>query len=476
MDFLTLAGIGTFTSTVDSKDIVLDARGASLYGHEAGPFRGDVDALLVHVHAEDQSLARSAGAQREDCDGGFLVTSQPFRIVDARGEVRHWLQFRSFFVPGQQSAPGVVFRVDERMSREAELALLRPLAERAHRLEFANALAAPLAHDLANMLTVIVPTLACVAEELPATAPSQAFIGDAVAAGDAAARLARQLVGSVRREADVGAVDVREEVETATRLVRRNLPTGVALDVEIAPDLPPVWCARGTLTHIVMNLAVNASDALRGRGGRITVQAAMERGVVKLSVADDGPGIPAAILEKVGVALVSTKGQAGTGLGLYRVRAMAQEAGGTFLLQTSGDGTCVTVELPVASASAVAPTPSGRVGEGRRVLLVDDRPSARPLEALVRSLGFRVDLVIGHRAAALHLDTLGSNDAVVLGQEHFVDGSIRELLVAPRQQRPLVLWIGVDPPPDGVDRVVDPPFTVTELISGLSSRTAPVSP
>ena len=118
----------------------------------------------------------------------------------------------------------------------------------------------------------------------------------------------------------------------------------------------------------LVNLVLNARDAIDVRSGTIRVRAQRLETFVRIEVADDGPDIPRELLPRLGTPLVSTKGEKGTGLGLFMVRSGAEASGGVLTVESEpGKGTVVAFTVPVAAKRAAEPTvPRGAFGRGAR--------------------------------------------------------------------------------------------------------------
>jgi signal transduction histidine kinase len=215
-------------------------------------------------------------------------------------------------------------------------------------------LACGLAHDLNNLLTVISGNSEMLLRRMPSV--------DAQAAGQAreiqkaaqlGAAITRQLLCLCRaRPLTLEPVQVAGAVRKLEILLKRLLGKATALAVTLLPDLPAVYLAPGQLEQILLNLTLNARDAMP-QGGQVTIEAARAAGAseatgVRITVRDTGCGMDAATQARVFEPFFSTKGsEGGTGLGLATVRDLVQAAGGTVALESRPQhGTVVRVWLP----------------------------------------------------------------------------------------------------------------------------------
>ncbi|GGL64618.1 hybrid sensor histidine kinase/response regulator [Wenxinia marina] len=266
----------------------------------------------------------------------------------------------------------------------------------AERLNVLGEIAGGIAHDVANLLGVI--RLSADVGALQASDPEARAEFDAIrAACDRGAELTSRVLTFARsREPALEAADLAEILPNVVALARRTLPSGLTIDL---PDLSgplTVEADGGLLESAVLNLLVNARDAIveSGQGGRVSVSVVADGDEVVIEVADDGPGMAPYVLRRANEPFFTTReATGGTGLGLATVARCAEVAGGRFQLSsTEGAGTVARLTLRAADAPLPqkAAAPSGRDAlAGRRVLVVEDDPAYR------RSL---VDLLTSHGA------------------------------------------------------------------------------
>jgi PAS domain S-box-containing protein len=215
-------------------------------------------------------------------------------------------------------------RHDQEARERAETALLQ-----AQRVESVGRLAGGVAHDFNNLLQAMMATVQSLRLRSPdvATARASAEIEKHVKRG---AALTRQLLLFSRREQPkIEPVDVNELVRESAVLLRRLLPENIGFATEFAPGEPRVDGDRGQLDQVLMNLAVNARDAMPD-GGRLLVRAGLRgEDEVFIEVSDSGVGMPASVREKIFDPFFSTKGVGhGTGLGLAVVHGIVTQHGG----------------------------------------------------------------------------------------------------------------------------------------------------
>jgi len=290
-------------------------------------------------------------------------------------------------------------------------AVLEQQLRQAQKMEAVGQLAAGVAHDFNNLLTVISGYSFMVQSTLPAGDPNWCAVEEINRAGERAALLTRQLLTFSRKEVVAPKVlDLNAVIDTACRMLRRLIGEDVHLATALAPDLDRVRADAGHLEQVLMNLAVNARDAMP-TGGQLTVETAnVDLGAeyagahaevapgryVLLAVADTGVGMTEDVKARIFEPFFTTKGVGkGTGLGLSTVFGVVKQSGGHVAVYSeAGRGTTFKVYLPSAGtgpgAGAPAPAPAVPRGSGT-VLVVEDDEQVRGLtQVALESLGYTV--------------------------------------------------------------------------------------
>jgi signal transduction histidine kinase len=228
--------------------------------------------------------------------------------------------------------------------------------EAARRMESLGELAGGVAHDFNNLLTVIGEN-ARFALEGSADPVARESLEEIQRASERGAELAAQLLVFGRPgPAGIAPTDLNSAIADVERLLSRTLGGGISLEVRLDPALAPVGAARGQIDQILLNLAINARDAMPG-GGRLEIATEAAAGHARLTVTDEGTGMPPEVAERAFEPFFSTKPQGqGTGLGLATVNGIVRRIGGRVSLRTEpGRGTIVIVQVPYARAGAPAP-------------------------------------------------------------------------------------------------------------------------
>jgi signal transduction histidine kinase/CheY-like chemotaxis protein len=282
--------------------------------------------------------------------------------------------------------------------------------QQALRLESVGRLAGGVAHDFNNMLSVILGEASILRAELPPDHPAHEGVREIALAGERSRDLTRQLLAFSRKQSiSPRVVSLNALVEATRPALVRLIGEDVALAFEPGPDLPPVRLDPGQFDQVLVNLVVNARDAMPG-GGRLTLRTRSARlGELRaagledlprgdyalLTVTDEGHGMDEAILAHIFEPFYTTKpGGRGTGLGLATTYGIVQQNGGAILVASvPGQGTTFSIYLPAAvEPIAAGEAPSAPPARGRgTVLLAEDEASVRrTTRRLLESLGYRV--------------------------------------------------------------------------------------
>jgi PAS domain S-box-containing protein len=273
------------------------------------------------------------------------------------------------------------YDLSPRYELEREQRELQQRLALAQKMEAVGQLAGGIAHDFNNMLTAIRNAVDLARTEIGASPHALQDLQMAADVTDRAAALTKQLLSLSRREiGDASPVDMRLLVQETLRLLRPTVPPGILLHESLPDDTIVVDGDRSSFEQVLMNLVLNAKDAMPS-GGRLNISLSGEPEWVTLAVSDTGVGMTADVLAKVFDPFFSTKpaGQ-GTGLGLSVVYGVVTGRGGSVDATSSpGEGTTFTVRLPRSRRELVGPS----LARGARpvahgcVLLVDDDPTVR---------------------------------------------------------------------------------------------------
>ena len=372
--------------------------------------------------------------------------------------------------------------IQERMKAEAAL-------RQSQKMEAIGRLAGGVAHDFNNMLTAILAYAHLLLDKAHAEGENGNELRQIVLAGERAAGLTRQLLAFSRRQVLVPEVlDLGQVVHGTEDMLRRLLGEDVDLRVSIAPDLGLVMADPGQMEQVLMNLSVNARDAMPS-GGRLTIDCANAQlpdptmapapslppgSYVFLAVRDTGSGIDPDIMPHIFEPFYTTKARGeGTGLGLPTVFGIVQQSGGDIVVTSEPQaGTTFRIFLPRCGASEVPKKPPSHESlprvDGKRgtVLLVEDENLVRrTLRAMLEALGYDVLAAVNADDAVREFAQHGESIDLLMTDVVMPGPTGRELAANLRALRPdlPVLFISgyTDaPPPDAPGNgFLQKPFT-----------------
>lgn len=319
-----------------------------------------------------------------------------WRITTPSG-AHKWLQATG--VPHRAEGGAILWNtfivdVTDRRREEARQRRIEAELREARQLEALGRIAAGVAHDFNNVLTVIGGFAQSAIEEAAEGTSLHDDLSELAAAARRSAGLTRQLLSFVRHEpSKVVRFDVNERLGEVERLLGRLVGAAVSLEFEFADSCPAVRMDPVHLDQVVTNLVLNARDALE-KGGRITLGTAVTLGNdgtpgVLITVSDTGHGMDEETLGQAFQPFFSTKdSEAGTGLGLATVQRIVTECHGHVRIDsTPGEGTTVKVWLPEASdtpapeAASPEPAPAPVPSSVGTILVIEDE---RPIRTLLR--------------------------------------------------------------------------------------------
>ena len=368
---------------------------------------GYLQAYLETGHKKIIGIGRDVTARRKD------GTTFPIHLTVSEFEAN-----------GKRRFTGIITDLSER--KAAELALReteRKLAQ-SQKMEAVGQLTGGLAHDFNNLLTIITGNLELLDMQLEDPQPR-----DLVRRADEAARMGARLTGRLltfsRRQAlQPTVVNLNDVTIGMTELLRRSLGETVNVTSELASNLWNIRVDASEIENAILNLAINARDAMP-RGGRILVETgnvALTREdvaltpdtapgeYVKLTVSDEGVGMPLEVVTRAFEPFFTTKGSGrGTGLGLSTIYGFVKQSGGHANIYSEvGKGTAVSLYFPrdmtsVAAATNKAPTPQINTMIGETVLVVEDNDQVRDLTVRrLEVLGYKI-LAAGNGPEAIAL-------------------------------------------------------------------------
>lgn len=423
-------------------------------------------------------------------DGGTRSLENEFRFPDGS---LGWFDLRMVRIP-----EGVlILSIDVTERRRLEMQVRRML-----RMDAVGQLAGGVSHDFNNLLTVIQSHASFLQEDLPESHELRPDVESILMATRRGAELTRRLLTFSRQlpTSAPGVVSVAFALRELTLMLRRTLGDGIRFDLSVDPDVGSAELDPSAFDQVLVNLIVNARDAVTG-SGRITVEAerihlserwSVGRGMslepgeyVAVSVSDDGHGMSDAVLDRIFEPFYTTKDQdRGTGLGLASAWGLIEQAGGAISVYSEpGVGTTFRVYLRRilgATESLAAANANSLEGNGELVLVVEDQIAVREVEErILRNAGYLVHGVSSSEEALTWLAHHGERVAVLVTDVVMPRMSGLELAEQARQIRPnlpVLLVSGFTPrslegdglDPRGLPMVVKP-FTPEVLLRAVRS-------
>jgi two-component system cell cycle sensor histidine kinase/response regulator CckA len=384
------------------------------YGLQPGTFGGTFEAFIARIHPDDRESVLETVGKAMKSGADFSVLN---RSTSPDGAVR-WLSGAGRFHLGEHGEPvrgvGISLDVTERRTLEAQY-------HQAQKLEAVGRLAGGVAHDFNNLLTVILGFSELLLADLKPDDPRRADIAGIHKAGTRGAGLTRQLLAFSRKQIiEPTLLDLNVVVGEMRAMLKRLIEEDVSVVLRLRPEPALVKADRGQVEQIVMNLAVNARDAMP-RGGTLTIETAgaeldatthpsMNAGsYVSLTVTDTGTGMTPQVQARLFEPFFTTKEPGkGTGLGLATVHGIVARSGGRVDVSSDvGKGTSLTVYFPRADAAQMVvetppPVAQRRTGP-ETVLVVEDEKELREVATrLLQRQGYTV-LVAANAEEAVRL-------------------------------------------------------------------------
>lgn len=386
-----------------------------IFGYEPGALMPSNAAFWACVHADDRAKIQDAVARALETQSVYEVDH---RVVLPDGRVRFIHERAELVMDAATGKPlkfvGTAQDVTERKQAEDERRRLEAQLLQAQKLESLGVLAGGIAHDFNNLLSSILGYADLALHELPAASPTRHLIGEAVNGALRAAELTNQMLAySGKGRFVVEPVHLAQVLDDMSRLLQMSISKKCALTYNLVPDLPVVEADATQLRQVVMNLVINASEAMGETGGVIAISTGVRHcdraylsetyldenlpagAYVYLEVADTGSGMTPETRARIFDPFFTTK-FTGRGLGLSVVLGIVRGHGGAVkVLSEPGQGTTFRVLLPASAMPAQAAAqreagPKEWRGSGT-VLVVDDEDMVRDLtRRMLESLGFTV--------------------------------------------------------------------------------------
>jgi PAS domain S-box-containing protein len=420
-----VAHVGSWRWDINSDRLIWSDEMFRIFGIPPEEFSGSWKAVIARfVHPDDRAKVESANsAVIKDQELGSIE----YRIVRPDGSVHTLLDRTGEMALDSKGRPsvliGVVLDITDRRRAEAEKEAMQAQLVQAQKMDAIGQLAGGVAHDFNNLLTGILGNIGIIRSDLPASSPLAANLIAAETAARQATDLARGLL-TFSRKAVVSTVplNMADTLDATLAILKQSLPATMNIVRDVEQTTWSVRADQAQMAQVILNLAVNARDAMEGRG-TFTVSIknvhvdedyahthsfARTGDFVHLSFADTGPGISDEVREHLFEPFFTTKATgSGTGLGLSIVYGAIKQANGWITVDSSpGRGATFDVFLPRCLAeppAAGVPGPLATKVCSGTVLVVEDEPVVSTVaQALLKRSGCTV-LAAGDGASALAL-------------------------------------------------------------------------
>jgi len=385
--------------------IVMDAAGQIVEFNSAaetlfGYRRADVlgRKLADYIIPEDQRNAHQRGLERLLATGTCSILGQrrEMQATKADGSLVH-VDVAISAISGSKTPlfAGVVRDITARLAMEQQL-------RHSQKMQAIGQMAGGVAHDFNNLLTVIMGCSEVLLDPLPTDDPQREVIGAIQNASDRATMLTRQLLMLSRKAVlESKVIEVNQVIQNIATMLRRLIGENIDLTTSLAPDLNRIKSDSGQIEQVIMNLSLNARDAMAA-GGRLMIETgnaaidqefcrlhpqAIPGNFIRLRVSDTGCGMTPEVRSHLFEPFFTTKGPGrGTGLGLATVSGIVEQSGGFIVVDSEvGRGTAVTIYLPVIAQDdqlEQATSSTGAVLRAEKpglatVLLVEDEDAVR---------------------------------------------------------------------------------------------------
>jgi PAS domain S-box-containing protein len=444
------------------------------------------------LHPEHVEKARASFVQMQE--GTPIYCENRYQRADGTW---CWLAWRAVPMPEEQMIYAVARDITAAREREDQL-------RQSQKMEVVGQLTGGVAHDFNNLLTIIMGSLEMLQRGLSGAEPKLLRRVEAAMEGAnrAAALTQRLLAFSRRQPLAAAAIDINALLAGMSDMLHRTLGEHIQIAFLVPPGLCTALADTNQLENAILNLAVNARDAMP-EGGRLVIEAQntyldedfisgradlVPGEYVMLAITDTGTGMDASVQAKVFEPFFTTKPQGeGTGLGLAQVYGFIKQSGGHISIESEpGQGTSVKLFLPrhhgaATAEPAAAHMPPPATGRGDRILLVEDEDGVRHFAAeVMEDLGYQV---FAARNAAEAVEIFDREPGIkLLFTDVVLSGAMngRQLAAQITAQRPDILVLfttGYTSTPHRLDEdfhLITKPFTATALAQKLASLLVPV--
>jgi PAS domain S-box-containing protein len=490
----------------DSPDAIFIARLKDGQIIERNPNFATMCQVMGVLDDQSDAFLWTPGYQRADFVAGLEANPEHFDWTfkrDVQGEERYFeIRARQLELEGTPCmVASLRDRTHERRAEEDRL-MLQEQTQQAGRMEAIGQVAGGIAHDFNNILASIIGYAELIQNSRTRLDEEQVnkYLGEVVTAGHRARDLISQMLNFTRAQrGEARNIDIHDTIADVSRMLRAAIPSSVAIDTDFADDLPSVVFDPVQIQQIIINLLVNASDAITGNGhimvrARVgtetskchTCGAPVGADCVVISVKDDGHGIPADLLDKVFEMHFTTRGQGqGTGFGLWTINNILHEHRAHITVDSkAGQGTEFRIYLPTADTQLdnIAPVDIPVPQMAGRIVVVDDEVSvANFIGEVLRDKGYPTVVFTESPQALDYLQRNSDSVALLLtdGSMPLITGvELIEKVRAFKEDLPVIYITAFTQSTDaqslnklGVNRYLQKPFSIDEMLAAIADLT-----
>lgn len=467
------AAVGIAHLTLDGHFIRMNRRYCEITGYP----QDELIKMKFHdiTHPEDVLLSNSYTQQLMNGERASAEFEKRYITMD--GETR-WITLTvARVIPIDEEPPflvSVIQDITDRKNLEQEL-------QHTQKMEAIGRLAGGVAHDFNNLLTIIGGNAELLDMTLPEESELREYIKRITETVENAGSLTSQLLAFSRQKtARPASIDIEEAITELQKMLSRLLTDRIDFHLALSGKSPRIFIDPVQFQQIIMNLVVNARDAM-GDGGTLTIATAVDSGEVTLEVRDTGTGMDETILDHVYEPFFTTKEEGqGTGLGLSTVYSIVQEANGEIGISSSkGEGTTVQIRFALhtedseSRMTATAPSAATRNGT---VLLIDDNAEVlKMLGTILSREGYRVESFANGNMAVEHMrHKIKTIDLVItdIMMPGLSGHDVARWCLERRPDMPLILMSGYSEaihrnPESEKHTILEKPFTINDLLFAI---------
>lgn len=419
------AGNGVWDWNVVTGEVYYSPRWKETLGYEEHEIGTSLDERNQRIHPEDRECCRAE--MDRHLGGETPVSSCEYRMLHKDGSYRWILGRAKVMERAPDGRPlrliGTQTDITGNRQAEAEKARLQARLQQAQKMESLGLLAGGVAHDMNNVLGAILGLASAHRGTQPAGTSLHRSLDTMCKAAERGGKMVQSLLNFARQSpAELRALNLNEILRDETSLLERTTLATIRVQMDLQGDLHPMQGDAGALSHAIMNLCVNAADAMPGSGTLTLRTRNLDRGWIECVVEDTGTGMSREVLDKALDPFFTTKPAGkGTGLGLSMAYGTVMAHNGRMEIESvPGQGTRVELRFPTCELETPAAQPAdasasrSSVDELDVLLVDDDEFVQESLQAIVRALGHRAHAAACGEEAITRLEAGLAPDLIIL--------------------------------------------------------------